>query len=93
MTPPSPVERQGDPQLVSLLRENNQMIRDMGEMINEQSIQIATLQESLKARIELDVAKHTALEHRVGSLETNQRWFIISILGLVLAAVRDLFYR
>lgn len=93
MTPPSPVERQGDAQLLTLIRESNQMIRDMSEVINEQSIKIATLQESLKARIELDLAKHATLDHRVGALEVNQRWFIISILTLVLAAVRDLFYR
>lgn len=94
MTPPSPVERQGDsPQMLTLLRENNEMIRNLSGLINEQSIQITSLEEQVKARVELDAVKHAQLEHRISALETNQRWFILSVLALVFNAVRDLFYR
>lgn len=94
MTPPTSVERQGDAtQMMSLLRESNAMIRNLSDLINEQSIQIASLEEQVKARVELDAVKHAQLEHRISALETNQRWFILSVLGLVFNAVRDLFYQ
>lgn len=94
MTPPSLPERQGDaPQLLALLRESNTMIRELSVLINEQSIQITSLEEQVKARVELDAVKHAQLEHRISALETNQRWFILSVLALVFNAVRDLFYK
>lgn len=94
MTPPPTVERQGDsPQMLTLLRESNAMIRNLSALINEQSIQITSLEEQVKARVELDAVKHAQLEHRISALETNQRWFIFSVLALVFNAVRDLFYQ
>lgn len=91
----SPVlQDQGDhAQIVEMIKESNAMIRDLTAEVKDQSIMLAKLQSDLSSRDKLDLEVHGNLRARLEALETNQKWFVISVITLVLNAVKDYIFK
>ena len=91
---PNPQEYSGDqPMIFDLVKESNKLLRDLTEKVTDQSLMIATLQSDLKGKDALDEEKHLNLDRRVGSLEANQKWFLLSVLALVLNAIKEFIFK
>ena len=67
------------------------------ENINEMKLQINSIETKLENQVPLDEAKAKNIDERfkthdkrINSLETNQRWFILAVLGMIINAIMQL---
>lgn len=91
---PNPQEYSGDqPMIFDLVKESNKLLRELTEKVNDQSLMLATLQSDSKGKDALDEEKHLNLDRRVQALEGNQKWFVLSVMALVLNAIKGLIFK
>ncbi len=91
---PNPQEYSGDqPMIFDLVKESNKLLRELTEKVNDQSLMLATLQSDSKGKDALDEEKHLNLDRRVKALESNQKWFILSVVAMFLNAIKELIFK
>lgn len=78
-------------------REISKKLDKIQEDMTEVKVKVAKIETTLQAQPELDDALHSKLEvkidghnKRLNSLESNQKWVVIAILGIVINAVMQL---
>lgn len=79
--------------IFDLVKESNKLLRELTEKVNDQSLMLATLQSDSKGKDALDEEKHLNLDRRVQALEGNQKWFVLSVMALVLNAIKGLIFK
>jgi hypothetical protein len=61
--------------------------RELLEAIHDVKLQVTKLETKIDDTVS---GRFKDNERRIGNLETNQRWVVISIIGIVLSAVMNL---
>lgn len=79
--------------IFDLVKESNKLLRELTEKVNDQSLMLATLQSDSKGKDALDEEKHLNLDRRVKALESNQKWFILSVVAMFLNAIKELIFK
>lgn len=78
-------------------REISKKLDKIQEDMTEVKVKVAKIETTLENQPELDAALHSKLEvkidghnKRISSLESNQKWVVVAILGIVVNAVMQL---
>jgi len=78
-------------------REISKKLDKIQEDMTEVKVKVAKIETTLENQPELDEALHSKLEvkidghnKRISSLESNQKWVVVAILGIVINAVMQL---